>query len=106
MKNQIEFVKLVSINLLLIAISSIIISELFLRIARPKFPIEVHGESYPERLKKAKNSSRSKKLLTLVIGDSFAHHQIGTSGNFFDTIFDCEDKSKCNYHNLAQSGVD
>ncbi len=100
-----EKVKLVSINLLLAILSSIIISELFFKIIRPKFPMEVFGKSYRERLNKAKKDSVKNKNLTLVVGDSFAHHEIGTNGNFFDSVFNCKEQLECNYHNLAQSGV-
>ena len=98
-------IKLVGINLLLICLGSIVISELFFKALRPKFPMEVFGKSYAERLQKAKKDSIKRESLTLVIGDSFAHHQIGTNGNFFDSIFNCQEEIKCNYHNLAQSGV-
>ena len=43
-------VKLISINLLLAILSSIIISELFFKIIRPKLPMEVFGKSYMERV--------------------------------------------------------
>ena len=67
--------------------------------------MEVFGKSYVERLKNAKKDSLNNEILTLVVGDSFAHHQIGTNGNFFDSVFNCEGHPNCNYHNLAQSGV-
>ena len=97
-------IKLVSINLLLTFLCSIVASELYLRIIRPKFPMEVFGSSYPRRLNQAEKSSYSNSLLTVVVGDSFAHHKIGTDGNFFDSVFSCKKYDLCNYHNLAQSG--
>ena len=98
-------IKVLSINILLAFIGSLTISEIYLRLLRPKMPMEVYGTSYIERLNNAKVESINTKNLTLVIGDSFAHHQIGTNGNFFDSVFNCQRRSDCSYHNLAQSGV-
>ena len=104
MVNLVKSVKIISINLFLLSISCLTFGEFYLRTFRPKFPIEVQGNSYPQRLKKAREDSKKQKLLMLTIGDSFAHHQIGTNGNFFDTIFNCKNSINCHYHNLAQSG--
>ncbi len=105
MLNLRKSIKIVCINLTLIIVGSITIGELYLRLLRPKFPMEAQGESYPERLKKAKKDSSKTNLMTIVVGDSFAHHEIGSDGNFFDTVFSCDNDLQCSYHNLAQSGV-
>jgi len=58
--------------------------------------MEVFGKSYVERLNNAKKDSLNNEILTLVAGDSFAHHQIGTNGNFFDSVFNCQGHPNCN----------
>ena len=79
-----QIIKLVSINILLAFAGSITISELYLKVIRPKFPMEVYGASYLERLNKAKSESIKNKILTVVIGDSFRvrdAHILGTRSN-------------------------
>tara|TARA_Y100001968_G_C19450284_1_gene768046 strand:+ start:2790 stop:3974 length:1185 start_codon:yes stop_codon:yes gene_type:complete len=97
-------IKLFAINIFLIFTGILACSEIYIRIARPKLPMDVVGDSYNQRLKKAKKDSLSNQPLKLVVGDSFAHHEIGTDGNFFDSVFNCSDENICNYNNLAQSG--
>ena len=99
-----QTIKIIGINLILAILGTIVGADLYIKIFRPKLPMEVMGTSYIDRLNNAKKNSSTSSRLNLVVGDSFAHHQIGTNGNLFDSVFNCKGKSDCYYHNLAQSG--